>query len=220
MHGNILHQLLEVFGASNEVALAVDFKQDADFAAGMNVGAHRALVGGARRFLLRAGHAALAQDNKRLLNIALGLLEGLEAIAHGRAGLLAKLLYQLCSNLLAHSSHLSLFPNLRILLRPEVRGIRKAWHELRATLLIHARAYGASCSVAAFGCFSLFQQGRHGRRGLADTAAKGRFKIDFFGRQDFDRQRLPQPALPAVHPGRPCRQPGSRPRPPNRRSWR
>ena len=48
-----LQQLLEVFGAGDEIALAVQLEQHADLAAGVDVGADRALVGGARR-LLRA----------------------------------------------------------------------------------------------------------------------------------------------------------------------
>ena len=51
-------------GAGDEVALAVEFDQHADLAAGVDVGAHRAFVGGARRLLLRGGHAALAQHDE------------------------------------------------------------------------------------------------------------------------------------------------------------
>src|SRR6201999_2243046 len=92
VHRDVLEQLLEVLSAGNEIALAVELDEYADLAAGVDVGAHSAFVSGARRLLLRGGHAPLAQYDESLLHIALGLLEGLEAVAHRRAGLLAELL--------------------------------------------------------------------------------------------------------------------------------
>src|ERR1035437_5266426 len=102
VHRDVLEQLLEVLGAGHEVALAIQFEQYADLAAGVNIGAHRALVGRAGGLLLRRGHAPLAQHHKGILDISLGLLQRLQAVAHRRAGLLAQLLYQLCINLFAH----------------------------------------------------------------------------------------------------------------------
>ena len=43
MHGDVLDQLLEALGARHEVGLAVDLDQDADLAAGVDVGADHAL---------------------------------------------------------------------------------------------------------------------------------------------------------------------------------
>ena len=82
----------------------LSFKQHADLAAGMNVGADRALIRGAGSLLLRRRHAALAQHDECIFDIALGLLQSLQAVAHGRARLLAKLLHQLCINLLSSLS--------------------------------------------------------------------------------------------------------------------
>jgi hypothetical protein len=106
VHGDVLEQRLEVVGAGDEVGLAVDFEQHADLAAGVDVGADRALVGGAGGLLLRRGHAALAQHDEGAFDVALGLLQGLQTIAHGRAGLLAQLLDQTCTNLFTHRRHL------------------------------------------------------------------------------------------------------------------
>ena len=74
----------------------------ADLAASVDVSAHRALVGGAGGLLLGAGHAALAQHYESAFHVSLGLLQGLQAIAHGSAGLLAEFLYLLGINLFAH----------------------------------------------------------------------------------------------------------------------
>ena len=104
VHRDVLEQLLEVLGARHEVALAVDFDQHADLAAGMDVGAHCAFVGGAGRLLLCRGHAALAQHNECVFDISLCLLQSLQAVAHRRARLLAEILYQLCINLVSHMS--------------------------------------------------------------------------------------------------------------------
>ena len=40
VHGNIVHQLFEVVGASHEIALAVYFHQHTNLAAGMDVAGH------------------------------------------------------------------------------------------------------------------------------------------------------------------------------------
>ena len=71
-----LSRVLKVFGEGNEVALAVDFEQHADLAAGVDVGSHGAFVGGAGSLLLCRGHAALAQHNERAFNVTLSLLQG------------------------------------------------------------------------------------------------------------------------------------------------
>ena len=95
MHGDVLEQLLEVVGAGDEVGLAVELEEDADLAAGVDVGSDCALVGGAGGLLGGRGHAALAEDDEGLFHVALGFLEGLEAVAHGGAGLFAEFLDEL-----------------------------------------------------------------------------------------------------------------------------
>jgi hypothetical protein len=92
-------QLLKVVGAGDKVGLTVELDQHADLAAGVQVGAYRALVGGSAGLLGRGRHAALAQHHERGLHLALGLLQRLQAVAHGRARLLAEFLYQFGVNL-------------------------------------------------------------------------------------------------------------------------
>ena len=41
VHGDVVHQALEVVGAGHEIALAVDLHQHADLASGMDVAGHR-----------------------------------------------------------------------------------------------------------------------------------------------------------------------------------
>src|SRR5581483_1034054 len=60
VHGNIVHQLLELFGAGNEVTLAVDLKQHPDLAASMNVAGDRAFASHASRLLGRRSNALFA----------------------------------------------------------------------------------------------------------------------------------------------------------------
>ena len=86
-------------GAGDEVGLAVELEQDADLSAGVDVGAHRALVGGAGGLLGRRGHAALAEHDEGLFHVALGFLERLEAVAHGGAGLFAEFFDEFCVDL-------------------------------------------------------------------------------------------------------------------------
>src|SRR6185436_6218949 len=86
VHGNVVHQFLEVLGASDEVALAVDLDQHADLAAGVDIAGNRALAGHAGSLLLRRGCSLLAENHDRLLHVARGLGEGLLAVHHWSAG--------------------------------------------------------------------------------------------------------------------------------------
>ena len=72
VHGDVVHQALEVVGASDEVALAVDLDQHADLASGVDVAGHRAFAGGARRLLGGGGDALLAQNDDRALDVTFG----------------------------------------------------------------------------------------------------------------------------------------------------
>src|SRR5581483_126591 len=77
-----------------------------------DISADSALVRGTRGLLLCGGDAALAQYNKRLLHITLGFLKSLQAVAHGRPGLLAELFYLLCIDLLGYGRHLLNHPSI------------------------------------------------------------------------------------------------------------
>src|ERR1700677_4053186 len=82
MHRDVLQQLLKILRPGNKVALAVDFDQHTDLAAGMNVGADSPF-GSATRCLLRSRrHALLTQNNDRLVQITLGFLKRVAAIHH------------------------------------------------------------------------------------------------------------------------------------------
>ena len=62
VHGHVVAQALEIFGARDEIGFAIDFDHHADFSAGVNVVADQAFGGLARRLLLRGGLPLLAQD--------------------------------------------------------------------------------------------------------------------------------------------------------------
>ena len=51
LHGEVMHQLLKIVGARDEVGFAVHLDEYAQLGAGMNVAADHALFGGAGRFL-------------------------------------------------------------------------------------------------------------------------------------------------------------------------
>ena len=105
VHGDVVHQFLEVVGAGDEVALAVDLDQHADLAAGVDVAGDRAFAGGAGGLLGGHGHAALAEHDDGLLHVALGLDQGVLAIHHGSAGLVAELADLGSGNIYGTSAH-------------------------------------------------------------------------------------------------------------------
>src|SRR5207245_6777086 len=93
LHREVLHQRLELLVPGSEVRLAIDLHQHADLAAQVAVRAYRAFGGAAAGLLPRGGQALLAQPGDRLLDVAARLQQGLLAIHHSRAGLLAQLLH-------------------------------------------------------------------------------------------------------------------------------
>src|SRR5262249_20164550 len=92
LHAEVLHQLLELRGLRDEVGLAVDLDQDADLAAGMDVGADGALGRRAGRPLRGLREPALAEEPDGLLEVALGLAERLLTVEEPGPGLLPQLL--------------------------------------------------------------------------------------------------------------------------------
>ena len=91
-------ELLEGFGARDEIAFAVDFDDHADLSAGMNVVADQAFGGFARGLLGRGGLALLAQDVDGLFDVAIGLDKRGAAIAEAGVGPLSEFLHELCWN--------------------------------------------------------------------------------------------------------------------------
>ncbi len=92
VHREIAHQFLKIVGARHEVGLAIDFHQHAQLRAGVNVGSHRALLGGARRFLAGGRDAALAQHDFRFGEISLCFGQSALALHHSGSGTFAELL--------------------------------------------------------------------------------------------------------------------------------
>ena len=92
LHGEVLREFLEPVTAGDEVGLAVEFEQDADAAAGVDV-RHDATFGGdAARLLVRGGHALLAQPRGGFFDATFALLKRLLAVHHTGAGGVAELL--------------------------------------------------------------------------------------------------------------------------------
>src|SRR4051794_7719224 len=96
----------EVLVARDEVGVAVDLDEHADLAVGVDVGLDRALGGLAAGELRGAGDALLAQPGDGRVDVAPGLLEGLLAVHHPRARLVAQGLDVLGGDgLVAHFAH-------------------------------------------------------------------------------------------------------------------
>ena len=70
VHGDVVHQFLEIVGPRHEIGFAVDFHHHAQLPAGVNVGSDQSLARGAPGLLPRHGDAALAQDHFGLGDIA------------------------------------------------------------------------------------------------------------------------------------------------------
>ena len=96
LHGQVADELLELVRAGHEVRLAVDLDEHADAAAGVDVAATTSPSRASRPAFLAAGReAALAQQRDRLVEVAVGLVEGALAVHEAGAGPLAQFLDQL-----------------------------------------------------------------------------------------------------------------------------
>src|SRR5690606_9908561 len=82
MHRQIPHELLENRVARDEIRLAVDFDQDADAPAGVDVRVHHALGGHAAGLLGRRSEALLPQPGDGFLHVAARGLQGSLAVHH------------------------------------------------------------------------------------------------------------------------------------------
>ena len=91
LHGDFLHQLLEVISASDEVRLAVDLDHRAN-ATAVDVGFDQALTCVATGLLAGFGSALLAQDRRCLFEVAAGCVQRALALHNACAGALTKLL--------------------------------------------------------------------------------------------------------------------------------
>src|ERR1700693_4795989 len=93
LHGQILHQILEIVGPGNEVGLAVHLHQHAQLRAGMDITAYDALPCSTRRLLRCRSDSVLTENDFRFRQIALGLDQGFLALHHARAGSVAELFH-------------------------------------------------------------------------------------------------------------------------------
>ena len=95
---HVLHELLEIGRARDEVRLAVHFDQDAARSIGREAVADQPLARDAAGLLGRARQPALAQDRVRFREVAVRLGQGRLALHHPGARLLAQLLHHVGGN--------------------------------------------------------------------------------------------------------------------------
>ena len=84
---------MEVGRARHEVGLAVDLRENAPRVIGGDLVRDEALVRAPAGFLLRAGEPALAQNRRRLVEVAVRVGQRVLALHHPRARLVAELLH-------------------------------------------------------------------------------------------------------------------------------
>src|SRR3990172_8036743 len=85
LHGDVVDQRLEGIGAGHEVGLAVDFDDNADAAARVDVGVDDPLAGLASGLLVSPRHALLPQPLDRLVYIAIRCFQGALTVHNARA---------------------------------------------------------------------------------------------------------------------------------------
>ena len=90
--GDILGEAGELGVATNEVGLAGDLDESGNLAVLGDIGSDSALVGLTTGLLDGLGHTHLTEDVDSLLDVAIGLDEGLLALHHRGIGHLAELL--------------------------------------------------------------------------------------------------------------------------------
>ncbi len=95
MHGHVVAQMLKIFGARDEIALAIDLDEHTDLPARVNVAAHEAFRRRPLRLFRRGRLPLFPQDGDRLLDVAARLDQGRAAIGKARAGFVAQLLHEL-----------------------------------------------------------------------------------------------------------------------------
>src|SRR5262245_16884813 len=94
LHRDVLHELLEVVGTSDEVGLAVDLDEHTDLAVGVDVRGDDAVARLAVRLLRRVGEPFFSQVLDRGLELPLAGIERCLAVHHPRSGQLPELLHQ------------------------------------------------------------------------------------------------------------------------------
>jgi len=98
LHGQALHELLELIPPGNEVGLTVHLNKHTNPRACVDVAADHPLSSYARGFLSSTADAFRPQPLLSLRQIALAFLKGLLAIHHPGTRLFTKLLHNLCTD--------------------------------------------------------------------------------------------------------------------------
>ncbi|VTR70656.1 hypothetical protein DESC_820016 [Desulfosarcina cetonica] len=104
MHGDVSGEFAEVVGFGHEIGFAVHFHHDADLAAHVDVGLHRALGSGPARPLGGGGDAFLTQKVHRFFKVALTFDQRGLAVHHARAGFFTEFFYFCCTDI-CHLNH-------------------------------------------------------------------------------------------------------------------
>src|SRR5436190_7331672 len=89
VHGEVVHQALEIVGARHEIRFAVHFHQHTELPAMVNIAADQPLLGGARSLLYCRCNASLAKHDLGFRQVALGLGKRTLALHHAGASALA-----------------------------------------------------------------------------------------------------------------------------------
>ena len=92
------NESLEVIVLGNEVGLAVDFEQEAGFAASRDACGDGAFVGFAVSFFGSFGNAFFAQQGDGGIDVAIGFFERAFAVHHARVGFVAEFFNSSSSN--------------------------------------------------------------------------------------------------------------------------
>jgi hypothetical protein len=108
-----------LFGASDEVSLGVDFKQNADFSTAVNIGRNGALRSDPAGLFGCFGDALFTLPINGGLDVAIDLGEGFFTIEHARAGTLAETLDIRCSYHFRFSSEGPFGRKKRVGFRPQ-----------------------------------------------------------------------------------------------------
>mmetsp|Transcript_22993 Transcript_22993/g.39483 ORF Transcript_22993/g.39483 Transcript_22993/m.39483 type:complete len:233 (-) Transcript_22993:261-959(-) len=102
LHSQVVHDLLELFTASNEVRFAVDLDENTDVVVVMNVGANEAISSFAGRLLVSAGNAFLTKKLSGLFHRSSCFFQSLLAVHHSRSRLITELLHNSSGNSCSH----------------------------------------------------------------------------------------------------------------------
>ncbi len=94
LEGEIIDESFEFFVAGDEIRFAIDFDQDADFSAHMDIGMDQSLIGFPSGFLGGRSQAFLPEIIDRLFDVVAVFSQRLLAIQDAGAGFFTKFFYE------------------------------------------------------------------------------------------------------------------------------